>query len=152
MALSYNLGYQESISVHPTRRQNFAGKPYSNFPNIWEWLLYTVVNVYLSVLLVIIIIMLKVSLTICLVIFILLVTFAYLRYKHREDRWLKLYNTSIWLIDLQTCISKLHSWFHLMNLRWKYWFMFLEIQTVILVLTNEFTMKSMQRDDVIIAT
>ena len=39
MALSYNLGYQESISVHPTRRQNFAGKPYSNFPNIWEWLL-----------------------------------------------------------------------------------------------------------------
>ena len=32
MALSYNLGYQESISVHPTRRQNFAGKVYSNFP------------------------------------------------------------------------------------------------------------------------
>ena len=29
---------------------------------------------------------LLVSLTICLVIFILLVTFAYLRYKHREDR------------------------------------------------------------------
>ena len=40
MALSYNLGYQESISVHPTRRQNFAGKVYSNFPNIWEWLIY----------------------------------------------------------------------------------------------------------------
>ena len=39
MALSYNLGYQESISVHPTRRQNFAGKPYSNLPNIWEWLI-----------------------------------------------------------------------------------------------------------------
>ena len=39
MALSYNLGYQESISVHPTRLQNFAGKPYSNFPNIWEWLI-----------------------------------------------------------------------------------------------------------------
>ena len=39
MALSYNLGYQESISVHPTRRQNFAGKPYLNFPNIWEWLI-----------------------------------------------------------------------------------------------------------------
>ena len=38
MALSYNLGYQESISVHPTRRQNFAGIVYSNFPNIWEWL------------------------------------------------------------------------------------------------------------------
>ena len=40
MALSYNLGYQEIISVHPTRRQIFAGKPYSNFPNIWEWLIY----------------------------------------------------------------------------------------------------------------
>ena len=40
MALSYNLGYQESISVHPTRRQNFAGKVCSNFPNIWEWLIY----------------------------------------------------------------------------------------------------------------
>ena len=39
MALSYNLGYQESISVHPTRRQIFAGKPYSTFPNIWEWLI-----------------------------------------------------------------------------------------------------------------
>ena len=25
MALSYNLGYQESISVHPTRRRIFAG-------------------------------------------------------------------------------------------------------------------------------
>jgi len=44
MALSYNLGYQESISVHPTRRQNFAGKPYSNFPNIWEWLIYNTIN------------------------------------------------------------------------------------------------------------
>ena len=32
MALSYNLGYQESISVHPTCRQIFAGKPYSTFP------------------------------------------------------------------------------------------------------------------------
>ena len=40
MALSYNLGYQEIISVHPTRRQIFAGKPYSTFPNIWEWLIY----------------------------------------------------------------------------------------------------------------
>ena len=39
MALSYNLGYQESISVHPTRRQNFAGKGYSIFPNIWEWVI-----------------------------------------------------------------------------------------------------------------
>ena len=27
MALSYNLGYQEIISVHRTRRQIFAGKP-----------------------------------------------------------------------------------------------------------------------------
>ena len=40
MALSYNLGNQESISVHPTRRQIFAGKPYSTFPNIWEWVIY----------------------------------------------------------------------------------------------------------------
>ena len=39
MALSYNLGYQESIPVHPTRCQNFAAKVYSNFPNIWEWLI-----------------------------------------------------------------------------------------------------------------
>ena len=46
MALSYNLSYQESISVHPTRRQNFAGKPYSNFPNIWEWLIYVYVCLY----------------------------------------------------------------------------------------------------------
>ena len=46
MALSYNLGYQESISVHPTRRQNFAGKPYSNFPNIWEWLLYALTMIF----------------------------------------------------------------------------------------------------------
>ena len=42
MALSYNLGYQESISVHPTRSQNFAGKVYSNFPNIWEWVVWPV--------------------------------------------------------------------------------------------------------------
>merc|ERR1712240_810565 len=28
------LTYLESYSVHPTRRQNFAGKVYSNFPNI----------------------------------------------------------------------------------------------------------------------
>ena len=40
MALSYNLGYQEIISVHPTRRQIVADKPYSTFPNIWQWLLY----------------------------------------------------------------------------------------------------------------
>ena len=25
--------------MHPTRRQIFAGKPYSPFPNIWEWLI-----------------------------------------------------------------------------------------------------------------
>ena len=47
MALSYNLGYQESISVHPTRRQNFAGKPYSNFPNIWEWLIWELCNLFI---------------------------------------------------------------------------------------------------------
>ena len=39
MALSYNLGYQESISVHPTRRQIFAGKSDSTFWNIWEWVI-----------------------------------------------------------------------------------------------------------------
>jgi len=37
MALSYNLAYQESISVHPTRRQIFAGKTDSTFWNIWQW-------------------------------------------------------------------------------------------------------------------
>ena len=48
MAISYNLGYQEGISVHPTRRQIFAGKPYSTFPNIWEWVIYTnTVQVYI---------------------------------------------------------------------------------------------------------
>ena len=31
MTLIYKLGYQESISVYPTRRQIFAGKPY-DFP------------------------------------------------------------------------------------------------------------------------
>ena len=40
MALSYNLGYQESISVHLTRRQIFAGKPYFTFWNIWEWVIF----------------------------------------------------------------------------------------------------------------
>ena len=40
MALNYNLGYQVSISVHPTGRQIFAGKPYSTFPNIWHPLIY----------------------------------------------------------------------------------------------------------------
>ena len=40
MTLSYNLAYQEIISVHPTRRQIFAGKPYSTFPNIWEWVIF----------------------------------------------------------------------------------------------------------------
>ena len=37
MALSYNLGYHEIISVHPTRRQIFAGKTDSTFWNIWQW-------------------------------------------------------------------------------------------------------------------
>ena len=45
MALSYNLGYQESISVHPTRRQILAGKPDSTFPNIWQWLIYMWLNI-----------------------------------------------------------------------------------------------------------
>ena len=40
MALSYNLGYQEIISVHPTRRQIFAGKPDSTFSNIWQWVIF----------------------------------------------------------------------------------------------------------------
>ena len=40
MALSYNLVYQEIISVHPTRRQNFAGKTDSTFWNIWQWVIY----------------------------------------------------------------------------------------------------------------
>ena len=40
MVLSYNLGYQESMSVHPTRRQIFAGKLDSTFPNIWQWLIF----------------------------------------------------------------------------------------------------------------
>ena len=50
MALSYNLGYQESISVHPSRRQNFAGKVYSIFPIIWEWVLsnYSVFTIHYS--------------------------------------------------------------------------------------------------------
>ena len=42
MALSYNLGYQEIILVHPTRRQIFAGKPYSTFWNIWEWVVFSI--------------------------------------------------------------------------------------------------------------
>ena len=33
MALSYNLAHQEIISVHPTRRQIFAGKTDSTFWN-----------------------------------------------------------------------------------------------------------------------
>ena len=41
MALSYNLGYQESISVHPTRRHIFAGKSDSTFLNIWQWVIYS---------------------------------------------------------------------------------------------------------------
>ena len=39
MALSYNLPYQEIISVHPARRQIFAGKTDSTFWNIWQWVI-----------------------------------------------------------------------------------------------------------------
>ena len=39
MTLSYNLAYQEIISVHPTKRQIFAGKSDSAFWNIWEWVI-----------------------------------------------------------------------------------------------------------------
>ena len=39
MALSYNLAYQKIISVHPTRRQIFAGKTDSTFWNIWQWVI-----------------------------------------------------------------------------------------------------------------
>ena len=39
MTLSYSLAYQEIISVHPTRRQICAGKPYSTFWNIWDLLI-----------------------------------------------------------------------------------------------------------------
>ena len=44
MALSYNLAYQESISVHPTRRQIFAGKTDSTFWNIWQWVIFKLKN------------------------------------------------------------------------------------------------------------
>ena len=40
MTLSYNLAYQEIILVHPTRRQIFAGKPYSTFWKIWDLLVF----------------------------------------------------------------------------------------------------------------
>ena len=36
MTLSYHLGYLETILVHPTRRQSFAGKSDSTFYNIWD--------------------------------------------------------------------------------------------------------------------
>ena len=39
MTLSYDLAYQEIILVHPTRRQIFAGKPYSTFCNIRDLLI-----------------------------------------------------------------------------------------------------------------
>ena len=44
MTLSYNLAYQEIILVHPTRRQIFAGKPYSTFWNIWDLFMYSIVH------------------------------------------------------------------------------------------------------------
>ena len=40
MALSCNLAYQEIISMHPTRRQIFAGKSDSTFWNIWQWVIF----------------------------------------------------------------------------------------------------------------
>ena len=40
MTLSYKLAYQETILVHPTRRQIFAGKPDSAVYNIWDLLIY----------------------------------------------------------------------------------------------------------------
>ena len=40
MALLLYLAYQEIISVHPTRRPIFAGKPYSTFWNIRDLLMY----------------------------------------------------------------------------------------------------------------
>ena len=45
MALSYNLAYQEIISVHPTRRQIFADKSDSVFWNIWQWVIYKLINI-----------------------------------------------------------------------------------------------------------
>ena len=45
MTLSYNLAYQDIISVHPTLRQIFAGKPYSTFWNIWDLLIYRIRNI-----------------------------------------------------------------------------------------------------------
>ena len=39
MTLSYNLAYQQTILVHPTRCQIFAGKPYSTFWNTWDLLI-----------------------------------------------------------------------------------------------------------------
>ena len=36
MTLSYHLGCVETIFVHPTRRQNYAGKLHSTFYNIWD--------------------------------------------------------------------------------------------------------------------
>ena len=47
MALSYNLAYQEIISVYHTRRQIFAGKSDFTFWNIWEWVIYQKLQVQL---------------------------------------------------------------------------------------------------------
>ena len=38
------LVYQEIISVHPTRRQIFAGKTDLTFPNIWQWVICTFIH------------------------------------------------------------------------------------------------------------
>ena len=39
-ASAVNFSYQETILVHPTRRQIFAGKPDSAVYNIWDLLIY----------------------------------------------------------------------------------------------------------------
>ena len=39
-ALSVNLSYLETILVHPTRRQSFAGKLHSTLRNIWDFVIF----------------------------------------------------------------------------------------------------------------
>ena len=40
MTLSYHLGYLETILVHLTRRQGFAGKTDLTFFNIWDLVMF----------------------------------------------------------------------------------------------------------------
>ena len=40
MTLTYHLSYLETILVHPTRRQSFAGKLHSTFRNIWAFVVF----------------------------------------------------------------------------------------------------------------